>query len=85
MFSASESRRQDANRSEVMTLERILAILSGLLLLVGLVLLWRNSLSAAFVIATLGVVAWFLSFRAQLRTKMAADAPTKTDDQTDEN
>jgi Flp pilus assembly protein TadB len=69
-----------------MTLERIFTILSGLLLLIALVLLWRNNLSVAFVIAALGIVAWFLSYRAQLRAKIAAaDAPIERNDEIDED
>jgi Flp pilus assembly protein TadB len=69
-----------------MTLERIFTILSGFLLLIALVLLWRNNLSVAFVIAALGVVAWFLSYRAQLRAKIAAaDAPIERNDEIDED
>ena len=34
--------------------------------------LWRNNVSAAFVTATLGAVAWFLSYRAQMRAKVVA-------------
>ena len=68
-----------------MTRERIFALLSGLLLVVALCFVWRNNLSAAFVIATLGVVAWFLSYRAQLRSKMPAGAPREDDNDSDEN
>jgi len=69
-----------------MTLERTFTILSGLLLLVALVFLWRNNLSAAFVIATLGVVSWFLSYRAQLRAKIVAtEAASDKDDDLDED
>ena len=50
-----------------MTAERVFTILSGLFLLSAAVLLWWNNLTAAFVTATLGIVAWFLSFRAQAR------------------
>ena len=57
---------------------RIFSIAAGLLLIVAFVMLWRNNLSAAFVIATLGIVAWFLSYRAQLRAKIAADEATQT-------
>ena len=68
-----------------MTIERVFTILSGLLLLAALILLWRNNLSVAFVIATLGVVSWFLSYRAQLRARIAAaDAPIERNDQIDE-
>ena len=65
--------------------ERVLTILSGLLLIVALILLWRNNLSAAFVIATLGVVAWFLRYRAQLRAKIPAEAPIQKHAETDED
>lgn len=70
----------------MMSLERVFTIVSGLLLLVALVCLWRNNLSAAFVIATLGVVSWFLSYRAQLRAKIAAaETPIERDDEIDED
>jgi len=45
-------------------------ILAALLLLAGAVFLWRGDLSATFVIGTLGAVAWFLSYRSQLRAKV---------------
>ena len=56
-----------------MTWERGWMIVSGLLLLVAAVFLWRNNLSAAFVTAALGACAWFLSYRAQLRKKINDD------------
>ena len=56
-------------------------ILAALMLIVAAVLLWRGNLSAAFVIATLGVVAWFLSYRSQLRANVAID---RGDDVVDE-
>jgi hypothetical protein len=56
-----------------MTWERVWMIVSGLLLLVAAVFLWRNNLSAAFVTAALGACAWFLSYRAQLRKKVNDD------------
>jgi hypothetical protein len=56
-----------------MTWERIWMIVSGLLLLVAAVFLWRNNLSSAFVTAALGACAWFLSYRAQLRKKINDD------------
>jgi len=68
-----------------MTVERMFTILSGVLLLVAFFLLWRNNLSAAFVIATLGVVAWFLSYRMQLRAKIPVDVPIQPDDESDED
>jgi hypothetical protein len=50
--------------------ERIWIILSGLLLLLAAVFLWRNNLSGAFVTAALGACAWFLNYRAELRKKI---------------
>ena len=50
--------------------ERVWMILAALLLLVAAVFLWRGDLSATFVVGTLGAVAWFLSYRAQLRAKV---------------
>ncbi len=55
-------------------------ILAILLLIVAAVFLWRGNLSAAFVIATLGAVTWFLSYRSQLRASVAID---KQDDLVD--
>ena len=63
-----------------MTRERVFTILSGLFLLAAAVLLWWNNLTAAFVTATLGIVAWFLSFRAQARTQVAAESPIESDE-----
>ena len=68
--------------------ERIWTIVAALFALAACVLLWRNNLSAAFVTATLGAVAWFLSYRAQLGAKLASvqEGPREqeTDEQSDE-
>ncbi len=53
-------------------MERIWIIIAGLLVIVAGVLLWRNNLSAAFVSAALGAVAWFLSYRSKLRAQVVA-------------
>ncbi|HEX5703102.1 MAG TPA: hypothetical protein VFX97_07885 [Pyrinomonadaceae bacterium] len=63
-----------------MTAERAFTILSGLFLLSAAVLLWWNNLTAAFVTATLGIVAWFISFRAQARARVAAESPIEEDE-----
>ena len=62
--------------------ERLWTIASGILLVVAAGFLWRNNLSAAFVIAALGACAWFLSYRAQLKAKIPDD--DLTDDEHDE-
>ena len=45
-------------------------IASALFLIVAAIFLWRNNLSTAFVIAALGACAWFISYRAQMRSKI---------------
>ena len=42
---------------------------AGLFLLAAIFFLWRGLMDATFVAAALGVVAWFLNVRAQLRRK----------------
>lgn len=65
--------------------ERAFAIVAGALLLGAAVMLWRSNLSAAFVLATLGIVAWFLSYRTQLRAKIAAYEASDKNDEIDED
>jgi hypothetical protein len=52
--------------------ERTWIIIAALLALAAGVLLWRNNMPAAFVTASLGAVAWFLSYRVQMRAKVDA-------------
>jgi hypothetical protein len=52
-------------------MERIWLIAASLLMIVAAGFLWRNNLSAAFVSAALGAVAWFLSYRSKLRAQVA--------------
>ena len=47
-------------------------MLAAVMVIVAAAFLWRNNTSAAFVSATLGAVAWFLSYRAQLGAKLAS-------------
>jgi hypothetical protein len=66
-----------------MTWERAWMIAAALLVITAAIFLWRNNLSAAFVTGALGACAWFLSYRAQLRAKMAdedeSEFPTGSD------
>jgi uncharacterized membrane protein len=55
-----------------MTSERIWIVVAAVMAAVAGVFLWWNNMSAAFVTATLGAVAWFLSYRAQIRARLAA-------------
>ncbi len=47
--------------------------IAGICIAAAVVLLLRHQLDAAFVVATLGVVAWFLSYRVQMRRILAAN------------
>lgn len=62
-----------------MNWERAWIIASALLLIAASICLWRNNLSAAFVIAALGACAWFLSYRAQLRRRIADEESDEED------
>jgi hypothetical protein len=53
--------------------ERVWIILAAAMVFIAGAFVWRNNMSGAFVTATLGAVAWFLSYRAQMRAKVAAD------------
>jgi hypothetical protein len=53
-------------------MERIWLIAASLLMIAAAVFLWRNNLSAGFVSAALGAVAWLLSYRSKLRAHVAA-------------
>jgi len=48
-------------------------IVAGACIVVAAVALWLNHVDTAFVIATIGVLAWFLNYRARMK-KIAADA-----------
>lgn len=48
-------------------MERAWSILAVLCLIAAALLLWRDHLDAAFVVAALGAVAWFLGYRDRLR------------------
>ena len=67
-----------------MTTERVLTIIAGLFLLAAAVLLWWNNLTLAFVTAILGIVAWFIGFRAQTRARTGAAAPVETNEDVEE-
>ena len=66
-------------------IERIWIIVAAIMVIVAATFLWRNNLSAAFVTATLGAVAWFLSYRAQIRAKLAATEKESSEPEIDED
>lgn len=47
-------------------------ILAGVCIMVAAFFLLRRNLDTAFVIAALGLVAWFLNYRAQMKEIIAA-------------
>jgi predicted membrane protein len=66
-------------------IERIWIIVAAIMVIVAATFLWRNNMSAAFVTATLGAVAWFLSYRAQIRAKLAATEVETEEPEIDED
>jgi hypothetical protein len=68
-----------------MSFERISIIAAAVFLLVAALLLWRNNLTGAFVTATLGVVAWFLSYRSQMRAKVSIEPASEGDEDINED
>jgi hypothetical protein len=66
-------------------IERAFALLAALLVIAAGVYLWRDNVSAAFVTATLGVVAWFLGFRFRLRANQHLTEDDTTNDDEDQN
>jgi hypothetical protein len=47
-------------------------ILAGVCITVAAFFLWRRNLDVAFVVAAVGLVAWFLNYRAQMKEIIAA-------------
>jgi hypothetical protein len=66
-------------------IERIWIIVAAVMVIVATTLLWRNNVSAAFVTATLGAVAWFLSYRAQIRARLAVTEEDPGEAETDQD
>jgi hypothetical protein len=55
-------------------------IVAGVAVVVAGVFLWRRNLDAAFITAALGMVAWFLNYRAQMKEVAAAAALKEVND-----
>lgn len=56
-------------------------IVAGVAIVVAGVFLWRRDFNSAFVIAALGMLAWFLNYRAQMK-EITAAAELKDDNNT---
>jgi hypothetical protein len=63
--------------------------IAGICLVAAAVALWGQHLNAAFVIATIGVLAWFLRYRSDLKESLkGTERPVAEDlevDSSDEN
>ena len=66
-------------------IERVWIMLSGALLVFAAFFVWRNNFSAAFVSAALGACAWFLSYRGEMKKKIADDDSADEDDSEDDH
>jgi hypothetical protein len=62
-------------------IERTWTIIAGACLIVAAVFLLRDNMTAAFVAATLGVVAWFLRLRVQLRKSLTPDESVEAEEE----
>ena len=66
-------------------IERVWTILSGMFLVLAAFFVWRNNFSAAFVTAALGACAWFLSYRGEMKRKIADDETYSEDGAEDDH
>lgn len=46
--------------------------ISGVCIVVAAVFIWRGDVTTAFVVAVIGIVAWFLNYRIQMKEVTAA-------------
>ena len=56
-------------------------ILAGICILAAAAFLLRGQFDAAFVAAVIGLVSWFLNYRAQVAESLATDEPQERDEQ----
>lgn len=85
MFSAAHNGRRDYRHNQVKELlatERVWLFVSIIGLVAATAFLLLGYIDAAFVTATLGVVAWFVNLRARLKKAAAEDeeAQRETDE-----
>lgn len=55
-------------------------VISCICLVAAAIAFWRQQSTAAFVIATIGVVAWFLRYRRDLKESLAEKGSPLTED-----
>ena len=73
MLSPWDERRDDSNRGQVRDLLKLLwMIIAGIAITVAAVFLWFGDFTSAFVVAAIGLVAWFLNYRIQMKEVVLA-------------
>jgi Flp pilus assembly protein TadB len=65
-------------------MQRAFVIISAVLLLAAFIILLRGNLDAAFVVAVIGIVAWFLSFRTKLKARVRENEKNESEDLQDD-
>jgi len=61
-------------------------IAAGICIVVAAFYLWRRDFNTAFVVAALGMIFWFLNYRAQMKEVIAtADLEESTGEDSNEN
>lgn len=70
-----------------MSLKLLWIIISGVAITVAAYFLWRRDLDRAFIIAAIGLVAWFLNYRMQMKeVALIADVErSRLEDKDEEN
>jgi preprotein translocase subunit YajC len=60
--------------------------IAGVCILLAALLMWGRDFNTAFIVAVIGVIAWFLNYRSQMKSiNTAADAEKDLEvDETDE-
>jgi hypothetical protein len=60
-------------------------IFAGLCIIIAAVFLWQRDFNVAFVLATVGLVGWFLNYRIQMKELVSAsEADNSEEDDLDE-
>ena len=58
--------------------------IAGVCIILAAALMWKRDFNAAFIVAVIGVVAWFLNYRNQIRSlTKALDTEKEVEDETD--
>ena len=60
-------------------------IVAGFCIVTAAVFLRRGEVDAAFVVAVLGLVSWFLNYRTQVKESLAAEELRQCNDQEDDD